>query len=99
MIAAFLLAGLLLGIATLARAFPASDEKGALLALCCILASPYALSYDLVAVMPLAVPYFTQIERRTIPAVLTVTFVMQLLGVLGLAVAALCGKKSEVTQQ
>ena len=84
-----LFVGIVLGVSTLLFSFKQSEEKGALLALCCILSSPYALLYDLAAVMPLAVPHLLRMNWRTVPALMVVSVPFQLAGVVGLAIGSI----------
>lgn len=77
----FLLAGLALGTFTLLR----SEPSGPLLAACCIVSSPYALTYDLVAVMPLAIPHLISLTWWTLPAAMAATSLWETIGVVGLA--------------
>lgn len=95
----FALAGLALGCALIVREFCSSAAKGPLLALCCILASPYALSYDLVAILPLTAPHLVRQDIRTLPAVLSVTYAFQVIGLIALAVLNLCQGRRQAPEK
>jgi hypothetical protein len=80
----FLLGGFAIGLMALICSFENAEEKGALVGLCCVVASPYALIYDLVVILPIALSHLRRIEWRTIPAMFAMTVQWQVLGVVGL---------------
>jgi hypothetical protein len=88
----FLLGGIVVGMGTLALGIKDSEHKGALLGLCCILASPYALIYDLVIILPLVLADLTRPSWKTLPAFMAVTVKFQVVGAIGAALGVISKK-------